>query len=212
MTLKPVLERADIWRGREHRLHQKGHGSAVRVIPTGYKALDRQLTQGGWPLGALTEVLSDRCGIGELLMFIPALARLSCERRCLAWVAPPHLPYAPALDALGIDLSRLILIRPTLPKEGFWAMEQTLRSGACGAVLAWPARLGMRELRRLQLAAETGNALGVLFRPEQAAAEASPSALRLRLHSAENTVTVQIIKRRGGWGAQPIVLTRDAVA
>ena len=32
-----------------------------------------------------------------------ALRPLSAQKRAIVWIAPPHLPYAPALQAAGID-------------------------------------------------------------------------------------------------------------
>ena len=71
------------------------HGALV----SGFDELDRRLPRGGWPLGALIELLSVAQGIGELGLFLPALSRLAHSGRYIAWIAPPYLPYAPALVA-----------------------------------------------------------------------------------------------------------------
>ena len=174
-ALQDVLARADVWRG----------GEAARVtvpsIPTGFPALDALLPGGGWPRGALTEILPEREGIGELSLLAPALARLSRQDLWLAFIAPPHLPYAPALAAAGIDLARVVMIRPEKSGDILWAMEQALRSGSCSAVLAWPPFLTERAARRLQLAAEAGGGWGVYFSPATLVTAASPAALRLTL-------------------------------
>ena len=80
--------------------------------------------------------------------------------------------------AHGVKLSRLMLVRTTSAEDSLWACEQALRSQTCGAALAWLDRVHERALRRLQLAAETGGASLLLFRPARAA-PASPAALRL---------------------------------
>ncbi|HRG72580.1 MAG TPA: SOS cell division inhibitor SulA, partial [Thauera aminoaromatica] len=41
-------------------------GAAGAVLPTGFSALDAELPGGGWPAGALIELLADRPGVGEL--------------------------------------------------------------------------------------------------------------------------------------------------
>jgi hypothetical protein len=97
-------------------------------------------------------------------------------------------------------------VHPRESNDALWATEQALRAGTCGAVLAWPATANMKRLRRLQLAAETGNALGVLFRPGSVAAENSPAAMRLKLDPAPRGLAVHILKRRGGWPTGPIIL------
>lgn len=173
------------------------------ILSTGSEALDRLLPGGGWPLGALTEILAEQEGIGELSLVVPALARLSREGRWIPWIAPPHLPYAPALAAWGVRLSRVLLAQSTSPSDALWAAEQALRSGACGAVLAWIGDCEGRSLRRLQLAAERGRCWGVLFRPLRFAERPSPAALRLKVGVAPQGVAVQVLKGRGGQGTIP---------
>ncbi len=192
---------AGLWRGRDAAQH------TLPVVSTGLPLLDDALPHGGWPLGALTEILIDREGIGELRLVMPALARLSREGRWLAWISPPYIPYAPALAQHGIDVTRVMLVRPKADNDHFWAVEQALRAGTCGAVLAWPTAGDSRRLRRLQLAAEAGNSWGLLFRPLRSARQSSPAALRLQLHVHADHLQVTILKCRGGWPRKPLQVT-----
>ena len=205
MSLDVLLQRADLWRGGG------ASPAAGEGLASGFPELDASLPGGGWPRAALTEILASRQGSGGLSLVLPALARLSRRRRWLAWVAPPHVPYAPALARAGVELSRVLLVHPRTAEEGLWAVEQALRSGTCSAVLAWLEGGGSRGMRRLQLAAEAGGTWGVLFRPARAAREASPAALRLRLEPAPRGVAVHILKRRGGWATGPLRLELDRV-
>ena len=200
MSLDTLLDRADIWRG-DHSSH-----AVQKAMPTGFASLDEKLPGGGWPVGALTEILLPQEGIGELRLVMPALAQLSHEKRWVAWIAPPHIPYAPALAAYGIDLSRTLIVRPRATTDGFWAVEQALRSGTCAAVLAWPAGGDWQTLRRLQLAAEAGQSWGVLFRDERTAMHSSPAAARLYLEPLPGGIEVHVLKRRGSWATGPVVL------
>ncbi len=199
MSLPELLQRADLWRGGDSSLYHPAPG-----LPSGHAELDAQLPGGGWPRGALTEILLPATGTGELALLMPTLSRLTREDEWVAFVAPPHLPYAPALAAAGIRLERILLIRPPDKKQTAWALEQTLRARTCGAVLGWLPEADMRGLRRLQLAAEAGEALGVLFRPPTAAAQPSPAALRLQLEATPDGSLIHVLKRRGGWGARPV--------
>lgn len=205
MSLDTLLQRADVWRGGEHSLRHR-RDTHEAGIPTGFEALDRQLPGMGWPRGALTEVLFEHAGIGELQLLTPALAEMTRQGQWVVLVAPPYLPYAPALTAAGIDLARLAVVHPSQHKDGFWAAEQALRSGSCGAVLAWPDNPDMRQLRRLQLAAETGNAMGLLFRTLRDVQQPSPAALRLELEPTATGLKLHILKRRGGWSTRPVLL------
>ncbi|MDX1431477.1 MAG: translesion DNA synthesis-associated protein ImuA [Gammaproteobacteria bacterium] len=209
-ALETLLDHPAIWRpGAGHR--------PVRApaLATGFAVLDAALPGGGWPLGALTEILLAGPpagppagafaiqGAGELTLVVPALARLAARRRWIVWVAPPHVPYAPALAGRGIDPAQLLWIRSADPVEQLWAAEQSLRSGSCGAVLVWPAEVDHRRLRRLQLAAEQGQAWGVVMRADAVAPDsATPAALRLRVTHAPGALAVEMLKcrgRRGGW-------------
>ena len=80
---------------------------ADAVRPTGHAALDAELPGGGWPAAGLIELLLPAPGCGELRLLAPALAGLP-----VLWVAPPLLPYAPALAALGLAVHRLTVACP----------------------------------------------------------------------------------------------------
>lgn len=181
------------------QLQQLGRvaGRTLPVLRSGHAALDAQLPGGGWPLGALTELLSDVPGIGELELLLPALIELARAGRPIIWVAPPYLPYAPALAQRGLPLERVLLIEAPRVQESLWATEQALRCPAVGAVLNWSAHIVDRSLRRLQLAAEAGGTFGLLHRPAEAAREPSAAALRLVLQPAEEGLIVEIRKSRG---------------
>ena len=199
-----------LWRARELPRHQ----SADAGISTGFSALDDALVDHGWPPAGLVELLSEDHGIGELRLLSPALATLSStDDRCIAWVNPPHLPYVPALQAVGIDPVRVLLVRANDHAEALWALEQTCKSGACCAVLGWLAepKLRFTEIRRLQFAAKQGRTWANLFRPVGASGEASAAELRLRLGAlSEDLLNVDIVKRRGGWPLQGIALPLES--
>ena len=196
-SLDPLFSSAVLWRAK----------GTVQVssacIPSGYALLDERLPGGGWPCPGLIEVLHAGAGIGELSLFVPALKRLIASEhapapRSIAWLNPPHLPYAPALVERGIDPARLLVSRTLTPTQTLWATEQTLRSGACLAVLTWIESASLHSLRRLKLAAHAGSCLGVLFRPLSQRLQASPATLRLALWGDDDRVAVEIVKAQGG--------------
>ncbi len=189
-----LLDRPDIWRGDS--LSQAG----APTLPCGFPGLDAELPGGGWPVGALTEILPAHEGIGELRLLGPALAGLSKRGLRL------DLPYAPALAAAGIDIANLVIVRTASPKETLWATEQALASNACGAVLAWPQGAKYAELRRLQIAAEGGRAPAFLFRVPEAASESSPAPLRIALGTSDGGLAVRVLKRRGAPLTRSILL------
>jgi len=211
-TLAEVLARPDIWRG------DCFPGASLLVLPSGFAALDAELPGGGWPRGALTELLVDGTGLGEVSLLLPALRALcgnagkGDEGGWSLLVAPPHPPHAPAWAAAGVDLARLIVVAPAAGQhaasDALWAMEQALASAAPRAVLGWSAVADTRAVRRLQVAAGGSGALAFLLRPLRAATESSAAPLRLRLSAAPwGRLGVQLIKRRGPPLTQSLWLT-----
>lgn len=184
-----------LWRGRSV--------ARLETVPTGFAALDESLPGRGWPRAGLVEILVSCVGVGEMCLLLPALASLThrASARWCAWISPPFQPFAPALAAQGVKLERLFVARADSPS---WAFEQSLICGACEMVMAWAghedrkAALPARDLRRLQLAAEKGRTLGVLFRPQQAARESSNAMLRLLVQPTEQGARVTLLKSRGG--------------
>ena len=197
-ALEEVLLCQPVWRG-----NALAH-SASRAVPTGFAMLDHELPGGGWPGGALAEILYAREGIGELQLVLPALAALSAAGHRIAWIAPPHLPYAPALAAAGFKPSCLTVVRVPSRLDVLWAAEQSLRAGTCRAVLVWLRGARYADLRRLALAAENNQGMVVVFRPAEESAQPSPACLRLALAPEAGRVSARILKRRGAPVATPL--------
>ena len=126
--LARLLEHPAVWRGRS--------AAPLQVLPTGFAALDGQLPGRGWPRTGLIEILIARFGSGELDLLLPTLAALTraAAARWCVWVAPPLMPFAPALASRGVALDRVAVVNGARP---LWALEQALRSGACDAALGW---------------------------------------------------------------------------
>ncbi len=201
-TLGSILADARVWKLTDASAGQGRHQSSSRPVwSTGRSVLDARLPGGGWPTASLIEVLLDAPGLGEVQLFLPALVqaqRVEGDTPWLVWIAPPHEPFAPALAQHGIDLDRLLVVRPVAATEALWAAEQALASGVCAAVLLWLKGTDDRWLRRLKLAAEAGGAVGVLFRPERHRFESSPAGLRMLLTRGDEGPHLEIIKVQGG--------------
>jgi hypothetical protein len=192
-----------LWRGSDLARDRPG-------IATGFAELDRELPGGGWPAGALTEILHARAGMGEMRLLLPALGRLARAGSPVFLLEPPWLPYAPAFAGAGIPPERLIVVRPRRPADALWACEQVLKELADGALVAWPQALRAQDARRLQLAVEGKSVLAIFMRPPAAVSEVTPAALRIALEARTQAdsqpLAVRILKRRGGVLARPIVL------
>jgi len=168
------------------------------IEATGFQALDGALPNRGWQSGTVVELMPTQTGIGELRFLMPAIARMTRSERYVALIAPPYIPFAPALAQHGVQLDRLLIIQAQKNEDRLWALEQVLRCTSFAAALAWPTLIKDKEIRRLQLAAESGRSVGFIYRPPHAAREASPAAMRLRLQAHESGLLVDILKCRGG--------------
>jgi hypothetical protein len=202
-ALAALLANPAIWRGRDC-------APEPAAVPTGFADLDAVLPGGGWPQGALTEILLAREGIGEIRLALPALARLQSQGQDVAWIDPPFQPYAPALAAAGLDLSRLLIVRCRDRRDAPWAYEQALRSVECGAAFAWLPLQDERLLRRLSVAAREGCTWGVLWRRPGDHARTSAAPLRLGLAPSGGRLAVHVLKRRGGELREPVLIRHQA--
>ncbi|WP_226470505.1 translesion DNA synthesis-associated protein ImuA [Luteimonas panaciterrae] len=192
IALEALLSARTLWHaGRNAVIAADGE-------PTGHDAFDALLPQRGWPRRALTELLLPADGVGELSLLMPTFARLTQAGDTVTLIAPPYLPYAPAWQAAGVDLAHLQIVEAA-PRDALWAFEQCLRSGACTAVVGWPAHADAPALRRLQVAADSGQCLGFALRDRRHAANPSAAALRIEaVRDARNGMTWQVRKCRGG--------------
>lgn len=186
VALDSLFNGGRVWKGRPA-------APPASVHPTGLAALDVVLPSGGWPEAALSEILVAQQGVGELRLVWPTLARLSAADERIVLVAPPYTPYPHAWQNAGVDLRQLSVIQAD-ERDALWAAEQCLRSGSCGAVLCWPHKADDRALRRLQVAAETGQTLAFAWRALSEAINPSPAALRLAVEPSQ----VRVLKCRGG--------------
>jgi protein ImuA len=194
--IAPERLHPSLWLG-----HQLGrHGDSV--VSSGFAALDAELPGGGWPRRCLSELLLPHPGIGEIRLLAPALVEAQTRRVVMLFDAPLQLNAA-ALGSFGLDLDKLLIVNTrarVIPgSDSLWALEQALKSGHVGAVLAWlPARLRAERLRRLQLAAHNHDGVAFVVREAAVANRPSASPLRLALRAGgADSIRIHVVKRRG---------------
>jgi protein ImuA len=196
-ALAPETLHPSLWRG-----HQLGR-QAQNTVPSGFAALDAQLPGGGWPRRVLTELLLPHPGVGEVRLLAPSLVATQNAGRLVMLFDPPAALSAWALAQLGFDVEQLLVINTrarVIPgSDSLWALEQALKSGHVGALVAWlPPRLRAERLRRLQLAAQAHD--GPAFVLREMAAQQRPSAAPLRLGlraGGADVLGLRLLKRRG---------------
>ena len=207
-----------VWRGSDWHA-----GHVDQTWPSGHAALDAQLPGGGWPGNALVQIQQAAHSHAEWALLLPALARQAQQQGGkLVLVAPPYLPFTPALQAAGIAPQRLCCV-PQAPgrsaQDLAWACEQALHCRDVLAVLAWLPELPVATLRRLQLAAAShgrplwlwqSTQMGQTGQMGQMGQHSTPAALRLRLERSSQDAAglqIQILKRRGPALDNPVQLS-----
>lgn len=186
-NLIELLQRKQwIWQGSEHQQTQ-------RIRASGFAEWDNALQ--GFPASGVIEIQS-LTGIGELRLFMPTLKQCS-QQRLIVFINPPGLPNAHSLQKEGIAPGNLLIIRQT--EHALWAAEQCLKSGCCACVCLWHPQLEVHQARRLQVAAEQGEAINLYFNHDHHVECSLPVPLSIQLSPDEQGLKVKVNKRRGGW-------------
>ena len=210
-ALRPESLHPALWLG-----HQLGR-HADSAVPSGFAPLDAQLPGRGWPRRALTELLLPHPGVGEIRLLAESLVATQQAGRLVMLFDPPTDLSALALAALGFDVEQLLIIHTrsrVIPgSDSLWALEQALKSGHVGAVLAWlPPRLRSERLRRLQLAAHAHDGPAFMLRESGAAERPTVAPLRLALRAqGADALAVRVLKRRGPALDRPLQLALPPV-
>lgn len=172
--------------------------------------INQHLPWGGLPLAGLHELLSDAPGHATAFAaLLLARAQALLPRRATLWIAAEPDAYLPGLAGLGLDATRLFLLRAPRQRDALWAAEEALRSPAIAAVLLLGTRtLDMTAARRLQLAAETGGGIALLLREEASTPGPTTALTRWRItpraaaatphHLGPPTWEVALLRARGG--------------
>lgn len=204
VPLRPESLHPSLWLGHQLARH------ADLAVATGFAALDAQLPGGGWPRRALTELLLPHPGVGELRLLAPSLVGTQRAGRLVMLFDPPAALSATALAQLGFEVEALLVVNTrtrVIPgADSLWALEQALKSGHVGAVLAWlPPRLRAERLRRLQLAAHAHDGPAFVMCETSAVHRPTAAPLRLALRPAgADVLAVRVLKRRGPLLESPI--------
>jgi protein ImuA len=207
-----------------HIERRPAHRTAFEA--TGLAEVDALLPGGGFPRGSLTEI-AGAPGSGKTALCLAAMARITREEGLAAFVDGRGELYPPAAEVMGIDLARLLIVRPppmrrTVTGErevrgigrepvlaALWSAEALLASGAFEVVgmdvPALPRRPGSANpeamARRLASAAERGGAVGLwLTVPGELRV---PAAVRLEVAAGPGGPSVRRVFARGLEGSQP---------
>lgn len=190
--------------------------SYVATLRTGVEAFDALLPSGGFPLGQAVELCGEAAS-GRTSLALRAVAAAHRERRLCAYVDGARELYPPAAAAMGVDLERLLIVRPKAQEQLVWAAVQLARSGAFACVVldltrsptvdarkTPGVRLTQPESRKLADAAVKGGGLLLLLTSPESPAD---GMLRLRTEArGVSGLSVEVVRsRQGGAGGRAVL-------
>lgn len=135
-----------------------------KIISLGLSALDAALPEGGLVLGGVHEATGSAAGcfVGMVATQLegPVLWCVDVDARTKL--------FGPGLVSFGLHPVRVIVAHCRGRTDLLWAMEEGLRTSALAAVIGEPSGLvDQTASRRLQLAAEVGDTLGIVLNSER---------------------------------------------
>lgn len=202
-----------------------GPSERAKSLPLGLGRLDEALPEAGLPRGAVVEIAAPRGLARGTTIALAACASAQAEARLrggretagafCAWLDPGASLFAPAVARAGVDLERLLVVRPPLEALARVAVRVSESrafkvvvidaAGVPGGALdlrldRWP-----NIVRRLALAVERSDS-AVLLLTDSTAARALPLPVAMRLEVerlSEDRVTVRVAKERRGRVSPP---------
>lgn len=195
-------------RARIGRLERAGAAAALARSQAGVvhlsETLDAHLPDRGLPRAALHEILAAEPGAAAGF----AAVILGRAGGTVLWIARESEAWPPGLASYGLSPADLVLVRAPRPADGLWAMEEALRCPAVAGALLDAPDLDLTAARRLQLAAESGGALGLLLRPDTESPGPSAALTRWRVDArpgagsphnlGDPCWTLDLLRCRGG--------------
>jgi len=198
--------------------------SAPKALALGWPELDAALPEGGIPRG-IVELASPHAlgGSTSVALAVVRAAQAKDPRTWCAWLDPESTLYAPGMVMAGVDLARLLVVRPPRAELGRIAVK-VAAAHACDVIVidmdpvpgaevsakgqagqgtarprrkrAWPADV---LVRKLALYAEDAG-VSILLLTDSLAPRAVPwpVALRLELSRGPDTLALRVAKDRRG--------------
>jgi hypothetical protein len=106
---------------------------AAPCFPTGLAPIDRALG-GGFPRGRVSEVVGPAC-CGRTSLALALLARVTAQGELAALVDRPDVFDAASAASAGVDLERVLWVRPPGIGEALRSVEHVLQAGGFSLVL-----------------------------------------------------------------------------
>ena len=166
------------------------------IVSTGVPEFDAILPDSGLARGTLSEWIAAEPGSGAISLAMRVASRAQRQGPLIVIDGQRHF-YSPALSAAGVDLDKTIFVWPKTRADELWAVEQSLRCAGVGAVLYQIDHLRTQEFLRLQLAVESGTAVGLLIRSAATRNQSGWADVRLLVSSRSSYGRQTVDEPRG---------------
>ena len=187
------------------------------TLPLGWAELDAALPEGGLPRGVI-ELSAPHALGGSTTVALAAVraAQKKDPRAWCAWIDPDGTLYPPGVAMAGVDLDRLLIVRPPRQDVGRMAVK-VAAARACDVIVvdmdpvpgassvacahrkrkkSWPPEV---LVRKLALSAAEGSVSILLLTDALLPRAVSwPVALRLELTRGHDSLSVRVAKDRRG--------------
>src|SRR5215203_3783636 len=175
---------------KEILLMQGFRQPAMEEKEAGLSLISHAFPNATFPLAAIHEFF---CNAAEEVSassgFISAiLSSLMKKSGPTIWISSSPTLFPPALQAFGIDPSRIIFLHLKKEKEKLWAMEEVLKCDSIASVVGEINEISLTESRRMQLAVEQSRVTGFIlrFQPKNLS---TTSVARWKIKPAATTAT-----------------------
>ncbi len=246
MTVNLSSDKQQLLAGLRQKI--QGVTAAGRVddgttFTSGCKTFDQLLPQGGYSRGTIVQWFNPPShnrphlngGHGAELLSLMAANNACRAKQAMVVIDPDHTFNPPAAAALGIELSRLIILRPPAPcfnhksNDLMWSIDQALRCNAVGAVWGMIGDADPRWLRRFQLSAEQSGVAGFFVRPGHCVTHPSWAEIdwnveldrskrtRNRVRSSSNIthgafpISLRLLRAPGGYAGRNITVQVNTI-
>lgn len=182
-------------------------------IPTRIHSIDQRLLQGGLPCGHLIEIVGPKSS-GKTSLVFRILSGLSKEDRSVAYFDFPQTFYPPSAQKSGIDLSKLLVLRPKNILSGLRGAEILFRSGrTCVSVfdlVTTKDQIPKALLLRLKRGVKQAQGIGIFLRePESTRVPRNQLGLILKVKKMDQKLFVETEKSLFGKESQCVELALD---
>jgi len=179
-------------------------------IPTGIHHLDHELLQGGFPSGHLIEIVGSKSS-GKTTLLFKILSGLNKKENSIAYFDFPYTFYPPSAQWSGIDLKKLLVLRPKNIQFGLRAAEILFRSGGiCVAVfdlVGTNDQISKALLLRLKRSVKQASGIGIFLRePDSTRVQRNQIALCLKVEKLNQKLSVKTEKSLFGKENQNVEL------